>query len=115
MFNKKICFGCGKEFYFLASPMRCEECLNNKVKIQSNTVKDSYFKIDIKYPFFFWDSWTPTPITETYIRKSYGLWFRFWGWGLHFTNAEKTFSERNAYKKFLPLPFVWRVKILYRD
>ena len=43
-----------------------------------------------------------------------GCWIRFFGWGLHFTNGPKHFSERNGYEKRLHLPFGYRVKFLRR-
>ena len=43
-----------------------------------------------------------------------GCWFRIFGWGLHFTNGEETFSERQKLVKTLKLPFGYRVKCLKR-
>ncbi len=41
-----------------------------------------------------------------------GFWFRLFGYGLHFTNAEPLFSERNGYEKRLKLLSGWRVKFI---
>jgi hypothetical protein len=41
--KKKLCFGCGKEFYELRTPMRCCECAKNGIQIQTSPVKESYF------------------------------------------------------------------------
>jgi hypothetical protein len=41
-----------------------------------------------------------------------GFWFRFFGYGLHFTNGRMSFSERNGYVKIRRLPFGWRFKPL---
>lgn len=41
----EICFGCGKEFFRLCTPMRCHECVKNKVPIRTSPVGDSYWKL----------------------------------------------------------------------
>lgn len=63
-----------------------------------------------QFPFFCCAGWVKDAKTG---RGGSGFWFRiFWGYGLHFTNAPKLFSERNGYEKRFPLPFGWRVKII---
>ena len=45
-YRKEICFGCGKEGYFiLCTPMRCWECQKNKVPIGTSPFSDAYWKI----------------------------------------------------------------------
>jgi len=39
----EVCFGCGKEFFSLATPMRCADCVKNKIPIQTSPVRDSYW------------------------------------------------------------------------
>jgi len=41
-----------------------------------------------------------------------GMWFRVFGRGFHFKRGSMSFSERYGYKKFLQLPFGWRVSAL---
>lgn len=114
--RKKLCFGCGKEFFYLSTPMRCEECLKNKVEIKTSPVKNAYWKISVtKYPFFCGASWSPKHPELGLPREGSGFWFRIYGYGLHFTNEPKLFSERNGHRKFLPLPFGWRMKLLKRE
>ena len=44
-----------------------------------------------------------------------GLWFRIFGYGLHFNNAPLLFSERNGLTKIYKLPFGFKMKVLKRD
>lgn len=45
-YRKEICFGCGKEGYFiLLSPMRCTDCVKNKIPIATSPVSNSYWEI----------------------------------------------------------------------
>ena len=37
----EVCFACGKEFFSLATPMRCAECVRNKIPIQTSPVRNS--------------------------------------------------------------------------
>lgn len=39
----EVCFGCGKEFFSLATPMRCSDCVKNKIPIQTSPVRDAYW------------------------------------------------------------------------
>ena len=39
----ELCFGCGKEFFSLATQMRCADCVKNKIPIQTSPVRDSYW------------------------------------------------------------------------
>ena len=72
----------------------------------------SKFPFDYKFPFFCYAGWGEEK-TKNCIKNGAGFWFRiFWGYGLHFTNGRKNFSERNGYEKRLHLPFGWRAKIL---
>lgn len=72
----------------------------------------------IDYPFFFCAAWKGHKCEnheKCDMNPSWGFLFRiFWGYGLHFTNGRKLFSERNGYKKSMKLPFGFRVKILKR-
>jgi len=74
--------------------------------------QDAKHMLPDKYPFPFfccagWKRQQPKDFSGS------GFWFRiFWGYGLHFTNGMKLFSERNGYEKRLKLPFGWRVKII---
>ena len=38
-----VCFTCGKEYFSLATPMRCAECVKNKVQIQTSPVRDCFW------------------------------------------------------------------------
>lgn len=65
-----------------------------------------------KFPFFCCAGWIDKKQFEG-MRTGSGFWFRiFWGYGLHFTNGMKLFSERNGFEKRLKLPFGWRVKFI---
>lgn len=39
----ETCFGCGKEFFELCTLMRCNDCVKNKVQIQTSPVSDAYW------------------------------------------------------------------------
>ena len=39
----EVCFTCGKEELTLATPMRCYECVKNKIPIQTSPVRDCYW------------------------------------------------------------------------
>lgn len=65
-----------------------------------------------KFPVLCWAFWSPKHKEVGFSGCGYGLWFRIYGYGIHFTNEPKLFSERNGYKKSLPLPFGWRIKLL---
>lgn len=39
----EVCFGCGKECFSLATPMRCHECVKNKIPVQTSPVRDAFF------------------------------------------------------------------------
>ena len=41
-----------------------------------------------------------------------GLWFRIFGYGLHFTNGRPLFSERYGYTRKIKLPFNFRCGFL---
>lgn len=70
------------------------------------------FAFDPKFPFFCYAWWNCEKMKGC-IRNGSGFWFRiFWGYGLHFTNGMKLFSERNGYEKRIPLPFGWRMKFI---
>jgi hypothetical protein len=73
-------------------------------------------KPEYKFPFFCCAGWREAKEEKDLERgmgHGSGFWFRiFWGYGLHFTNGRKLFSERNGYEKRLHLPFGWRVKII---
>lgn len=45
------------------------------------------------------------------------IWIRvvFFNWGLAFKRTPLLFSERNGYKKYLKLPFGWRLIILTKQ
>lgn len=43
--RSETCFGCGKEFYELYTPMRCEECFKKKIPIGTSPVSDAYWKL----------------------------------------------------------------------
>lgn len=42
------------------------------------------------------------------------VWIRFgyFDWGIELTCKSKLFSERYGHKRYLPLPFRWRITIL---
>lgn len=39
----EVCFGCGKEYFSLETPMRCADCVKNKIPIQTSPVRDTYW------------------------------------------------------------------------
>lgn len=39
----ELCFSCGKEFFNLATPMRCDECVKNKIPLTTSPVSNSFF------------------------------------------------------------------------
>jgi hypothetical protein len=39
----EVCFTCGKEYFSLATPMRCAECVKNKVPVQTSPVRDCFW------------------------------------------------------------------------
>lgn len=68
-----------------------------------------------KWPFFCCAGWRQSKDEKEFKRQmghGSGFWFRFLGYGLHFTNGRMLFSERNGLEKRLHLPFGWRVKII---
>lgn len=49
--KEDICFECGKTGFFIyGSPMRCSECIKNKVAIGNSPVRDSYWLISDENP-----------------------------------------------------------------
>lgn len=70
--------------------------------------KKSNMHIDMKY--FQFHSWRH----EGYYFGS-GCWFRILGIGLRFTNGVLTFNERHGHKKYMKLPFGYRVTILRKS
>lgn len=46
----ETCFSCGKEFFSLASPLRCADCVKNKIPIQTSPVRDSYWVLTTEPP-----------------------------------------------------------------
>lgn len=68
----------------------------------------------VSWGFFQFESWNDK---ENFYREdpvSKGMWFRLFGYGLHFTNSMLLFSERNGHTKYLKLPFGFRVRFLKR-
>lgn len=41
--KQEICWGCSKSFFCLCTPMRCHECVKNKVPIGTSPVSDAYW------------------------------------------------------------------------
>ncbi len=39
----EVCFTCGKEEFSLATPMRCAECVKNKIPVQTSPVRDAFW------------------------------------------------------------------------
>ena len=39
----EVCFTCGKKDFSLATPMRCYECVKNKIPIQTSPVRDAFW------------------------------------------------------------------------
>jgi len=44
--RQEICWGCSKSFFFLCTPMRCHECVKNKVSIGTSPVSNAYWVLD---------------------------------------------------------------------
>lgn len=44
----EVCFTCGKEDFSLATPMRCAECVKNKIPIQTSPVRDAFWVFHVK-------------------------------------------------------------------
>ena len=42
----EICFGCGKEFFILETPMRCHECVKNKIPVRTSPVIGAYWVLE---------------------------------------------------------------------
>ena len=51
-----------------------------------------------------------------YIYSSTGMhWFRYYGKGLCLDNKPLNFSERNGYKKYLPIFGMWKITMLHSE
>ena len=70
--------------------------------------------MNINLGFFQFASWKPDP--EFPGMGGSGCWFRIFGYGLHFTNAPHTFSERNGFKRIKNVPFTsYRWSVLKKE
>lgn len=67
--------------------------------------------MEIKHRAIEWAAWRRS---KSEFMDGTGFWVRFFGWGLWFSNGPLSFSERNGYKKFVKLPFGWRMGFLKR-
>lgn len=47
---------------------------------------------------------------DPHARK--GFWIRFFGWGIHVTNSQPLFMERNGFVKTYKLPRGYRFRFL---
>lgn len=43
-----------------------------------------------------------------------GCWFRIFGWGLHFSNRPLHFTDITSKRRFIKLPFRYKVALLRR-
>lgn len=98
----KVITNLGKVYGLGFNQKRYEEF--SKIVNQFREIHDTY-----KCPFFCYDSWKRI---GNHISASSGFWFRIFGYGLHFTNRNPSFSERNGFNFMLKLPFGWRMKFL---